>query len=1406
VQIDGAGKEQLRVSRLAMDVVGAGTDLSADPRFAKAVADKIWYSPVYFRKESEPYMTISIAHVGRNAGVTVAEVNLKFIWDVVTSIKVGEAGYAYVVNGEGRLIAHPDISLVLRDTDLSRLPQVADGLAALKQHATQSSLVTTATGPTGTSVLTAFAAIPHLDWLVFVELPSREALAPVYASLTQTGALLGVGLLLAAIAGAMLARRMTIPIHRLQSGAERLGAGELDHRIDIRTGDEIEALASRFNRMAGQLQESYETLESRVEERTRDLAEALEQQTATSEVLRIVASSPDDLQPVFDAMLEKATELCAAKFGALLLYDGETYRAVATKNLPPAVATLFGDAHRPEPNTATARVLETKQPIAIEDLRQDIAYIERRPLRVALVDKGGARAQLVVPLLKKGEVIGAFLIYLPEPRPFADSQVALVTTFADQAVIAIENARLINETREALDRQTATAEVLKVISRSPGDLQPVFATMLENATRICQAEFGRLALYDGETFTNVTVRGATPEYTKFLEEHPNRRGSGGSLDRMASELKTVHLLDIAAGPGYQSRNPFSVAAVELGGARSMIAVPLLKEQTLIGGLVLFRKRVEAFTEKQIELVTTFADQAVIAIENSRLLGELRTRNADLAESLDRQTATSEVLRAISRSPTDTQPVFDAIAASAQRLCEGDFGVVIRYDGELAHLMALHGGTPDEFAPLQAAFPSKPVGLAAEALEQRTVVHAPDITADPRSRLKQTVVSAGGRAFVFVPMLREGAAIGLILVMRRQPRAFTDTQIELLKTFADQAVIAIENARLLGELRERSAELARSVDELTATADVLRIVASSPDDLQPVFDAMLEKATELCAAKFGYLLLYDGNAYRTVAFRNVPPALIAAFVGRPLQPGPNTGLGRLIRTRQTEYIEDIRNDVGYFERDPVRVTLVEIGGARAQLVVPLLKKGELIGAFLIYREEPGPFAANHTALVTTFADQAVIAIENARLLGELRDRSAELARSVDELTTLREVGQAVSSTLDLGTVLETIVARAVGLAGAEAGAIYRYRKSDRQFRLGTSFGLDEALAAKIRQAPIQESETAALARAINERAPVQIPDLEAVPHLPLRDLMVAAGFRAVLMVPLIAVDRVFGVLSIQKKTAGEFPESTIKLMQTFASQSVLAIQNARLFREVEEQGRALALASQHKSQFLANMSHELRTPLNAILGYAELLVDGIYGELSEKARGVLERVQSNGKHLLGLINDVLDLSKIEAGQLTLAVDDYAMPAVVHSVVSATESLAKAKGLALETSVPKDLPLGSGDERRLTQVVLNLVGNAIKFTDKGSVAIAVTCANRRFDLAVSDTGPGIAEADQARIFEEFQQVDNSNTRRKGGTGLGLSISKKIVELHGGTITVESELGKGSTFHVVIPVRVTQEREVA
>jgi signal transduction histidine kinase len=364
------------------------------------------------------------------------------------------------------------------------------------------------------------------------------------------------------------------------------------------------------------------------------------------------------------------------------------------------------------------------------------------------------------------------------------------------------------------------------------------------------------------------------------------------------------------------------------------------------------------------------------------------------------------------------------------------------------------------------------------------------------------------------------------------------------------------------------------------------------------------------------------------------------------------------------------------------------------------------------------------------------------------------------------------------VLTTIVAKAVQLSETDAGTIYVFNEKTELFELRSSYGMDDKLIAAIGELPIRIGDPVGVGQAAARRAAVQVADLNDGPPAELLEVLVRAGFRALLIVPLLGPDRIIGALVVRRKKPGEFPKSTVDLLETFADQSVLAIQNARLFREIEEKGRELAEASKHKSQFLANMSHELRTPLNAILGYTELILDSIYGEMPERARAVLERLQANGRHLLGLINDVLDLSKIEAGQLTLSLDDYSLSDVVHGVVSAVEPLAAEKRLAFKAEIAPDLPTGRGDGRRLSQVLLNLVGNAIKFTDKGEVAIRASAMNGAFTVAVCDTGAGIASADQAKIFEEFQQADSSITRTKGGTGLGLSIAKRIIEMHGGS----------------------------
>jgi signal transduction histidine kinase len=850
-QIDAAGREQLKVSRLTMDVVGSGIDYSHKPEFTQAVAHKVYYGPVYFRRESEPYMTLSLAGTRRDTGVSIAQVNLKLIWDVVSKIKVGAHGRAYVVDSDGRLIAHPDISLVLRNTDMSRLDQVRGARAGSATEAVQE-----ADDIGGHKVLTAYAPVNPLGWFVFVETPIEEAYAPLYQSLERMGYVLLGALALAFIAGMFLAGRMVVPIQALRAGAARIGSGDLAQRITIKSGDEVEALANQFNDMAGKLQESYADLEKKVEQRTAELSESLEQQTAISEILRVISNSPNDLRPVLNSVAENAARICEAQYTDIFIIEDDVLRVVAG----------FGEIGRPvdEPfpldrSTIVGRSVMDRQPVHVEDVQQAGDEFARGR---ELAKRFGHHTTLAVPLIREGHALGAIAIRRTEVRPFEQTHIALLSTFADQAAIAIENVRLFEaeqqrtrELSESLEQQTATAEVLKIISRSTFDLQLVLNTLVESVARLCDADMVSIRRPKALGFLHVATRGVPREYSEYMQNHPIEAGRGTVAGRVLLEGKPVHVADVQTDPEY------------------------------------------------------------------------------------------------------------TMTAISQR--------------------------------------------------------------------------AGFHTFLGVPLMREGNPIGIIILGRTAVRPFADKQIELATTFADQAVIAIENVRLFEEIQEKS-------------------------------------------------------------------------------------------------------------------------------------------------------------------------------------------------------------------------------------------------------------------------------------------------------------------------------------------------------------------RQVEE-------ASKHKSQFLANMSHELRTPLNAILGYAELVLDGIYGDAPEKMRNVLERIQTNGKHLLGLINDVLDLSKIEAGQLVLSLNDYSIKDMMQGVYVAVEPLAGNKKLNFKLEVPPDLPPARGDERRLSQVLLNLVGNAIKFTDTGEVAIKASTANGSYTVAVRDTGPGIAEADQAKIFEEFQQSESTHTKAKGGTGLGLAIAKRIVEMHGGRLWVESTLGNGATFFFTVPLRV-------
>ena len=612
-----------------------------------------------------------------------------------------------------------------------------------------------------------------------------------------------------------------------------------------------------------------------------------------------------------------------------------------------------------------------------------------------------------------------------------------------------------------------------------------------------------------------------------------------------------------------------------------------------------------------------------------------------------------------------------------------------------------------------------------------------------------------------------------------------------------AVKETKVARLTRELQEALAQQ-------TATSDVLRVISSSPGDLQPVFESVLANAAKLCPAAYGAMWLCEGDGFRAAAIYGDLPAAFTELPrsGTVFRPRPGVPLARVAATRQPVQIDDFRLDQSYIDREALPVATVE-AGVRTLLSVPMLKDDQLIGAIAVFRKEVRLFTDKQIALVQNFAAQAVIAIENTRLLNELRQRSEELAHSVEELRALGEVSQAVNSTLDLETVLSTIVAKAVQLSGTEAGAIYVYEEAVHEFRLRATYGMAPALIDALSRVHIGVDEPT-VALVLAGREPIQVADLRGEAASDINEITLRAGYRARLVAPLIRGDEVVGLLVVRRRAPGAFAKNTIDLLKTFAAQSLLAIQNARLFHEIEDKGRQLEIASKHKTQFLANMSHELRTPLNAVLGYTELILDNIYGEAPEKMRRVVERVQANGKHLLGLINDVLDLSKIEAGQLMLSLNDYSIKDMVQGVYVAVEALASSKKLSFTVELPPALPVARGDDRRLTQVLLNLVGNAIKFTDQGEVAIKASATNGAYTIAVRDTGPGILPADQEKIFEEFQQVDSSPTKTKSGTGLGLSIAKRIVEMHGGRLWVESSPACGSTFSFTVPIRVERQAE--
>jgi GAF domain-containing protein/anti-sigma regulatory factor (Ser/Thr protein kinase) len=1157
--------------------------------------------------------------------------------------------------------------------------------------------------------------------------------------------------------GVMLARRFgyrTVLATPLLREGVPLGA-VIIRRLEVRPfSDKQIALLQTFADQAVIAIENVRLFKE-LEERNAELREALEHQTATAEVLGIISRSPTDVQPVLDAIVESAAKVCGIDDVVLRLHDGNA--AVPRAHfgtIPIGRAEISMD----EPQY---RWMREHGALHIPDVRAQNEF-------PAMGSAGNFRTILAAPLRQQGQVIGVLNARRTEVRPFTPAQIKLLETFADQAVIAIENVRLFRELTESLEQQTATSEILGVIASSPTNIQPVLDVVAENAARLCEATDAQIRLVEGDGHKLVASFGTLPA-PEFRTTSPENPFSRAILTR-----ETTHIHDLQNESGWASSS----------GTRTLLSTPMLREGAPIGLINIRRTEVRPFSERQIKLLETFADQAVIAIENVRLFQELK-------ESLEQQTATSEILGVIASSPTDIQPVLDVVAENAARLCDATDAVIHRIDGDKLRSVASYGSLPtrreDVFTPVDRdSIPGRTV------IDRRTL-HIHDVAAEPEDDLAAPFArSIGVRTMLSTPLLREGIPIGTIHIRRMEVRPFTGAQIKLLETFADQAVIAIENVRLFKELQVRNRDLTEALEQQTATSEILRVIASSPTNIQPVLDVVVENAARLCEARDAEIFRVDGDLLRPVAVYGEMPAPPIAL---PFTRG--TPSGRAIIDRQTIHVDDLAAELAtHFSdtKDRAQVT-----GTRTIVATPLLREGVAIGSLVIRRPEVRPFSEKQMALLKTFADQAVIAIENVRLFQELEARTAELARSVGELKALGEVGQAVSSTLDLQTVLSAIVGHAVQLSGTSGGVIYEFDEAAQEFDLRASFRMEGEIVQALQVTPVRPGQ-GATGQMATVRAPVQVPDIleeREYTGTRVRPMLARLGYRSVLAVPLLREARIMGALTVWRKEAGSFSEEIVNLLQTFATQSALAIQNARLFREIEEKSQQIEAANRHKSEFLANMSHELRTPLNAIIGFSEVLQERLFGELNEKQAEYTDDILTSGRHLLSLINEILDLSKVEAGRMELELATFDLPLAIDNARTFVRERATRHGITLDVKIDERLGDIVGDERKIKQILLNLLSNAVKFTPEGGrIGINARQTNGSVEISVTDTGIGIAPEDQPKIFEEFRQVGTDYAHKVEGTGLGLTLAKKFVELHGGKIWVESEVGKGSKFTFTLP----------